>query len=78
MKPAGGARRERAEEVRHNMARYVGFRAPPGNPRPAGVSMDGVRLRADWQAKAEEWLKKTSAPLIAGLDEMPWRTGRLS
>ena len=47
MKPTGGARRERAEEVRHNMAR-------PGNPRPAGVSMDGVRLRADWHAKAEE------------------------
>jgi hypothetical protein len=39
--------------------------------------VDGRSATAYWQAKAEEWLKKTSAPLIDELDKMPWRTGRL-
>ena len=47
------------------MARYVGFRAPLGNPRLRGVSMDGGRLCADWQAKAEDWQPKTGMPQIA-------------
>jgi hypothetical protein len=38
--------------------------------------MDKVRLRADWQAKAEEWLRKASARLIDELDELPWSTRR--
>jgi hypothetical protein len=33
---------------------------------------------ADWQAKAEEWLRKTTAPLIDGLGERSWSTRRPS
>jgi hypothetical protein len=71
MKPAGPARPERAGEVRLNMRRFA---RPRKSSRRGCVDGQGWGC-SDWLGKAEDWLRKTSPPLNAGLCERLWGAG---